>query len=224
MMDFARRLVPLRAADTTRAVAVLPSRFGSESPLQSSPRPVPPRESESLVVPATCAMEATHDAVPRRDAEWAGATEAGEQRVPASTPRTTHEASRPARLRRADLPSRDSETPAPAPVAAPIIAAPERLHLPPAASLQLTEFGPIAIATRPAAAIRAPLSEFALAERSAQTEEPRPIVHVTIDRIEVRAVAAPPRPAPPPRSRSAAPSVSLGDYLRQRPGKPGGAA
>jgi hypothetical protein len=41
-----------------------------------------------------------------------------------------------------------------------------------------------------------------------------PVVHVTIDRIDVRAPAAPTRPTNAPRQRAAAPSVSLADYLR----------
>jgi hypothetical protein len=62
---------------------------------------------------------------------------------------------------------------------------------------------------------RRPMSAPALAERHAAAAEPRPVVHVTIDRIDVRAPAAPPRPATAPRVRNAAPSVSLADYLRQ---------
>jgi hypothetical protein len=41
-----------------------------------------------------------------------------------------------------------------------------------------------------------------------------PVVHVTIDRVDVRAPAAPTRPTSAPRQRVAAPSVSLADYLR----------
>jgi hypothetical protein len=245
MMDFARRLVPPPAADATRAVAVLPSRFGGESPLRSSPLATPPPESESLARQAASAMEATQDSGPRRDYEWKPAAEASEQRFPAITSPATREAARPeaalplqrplgdtgtlhpAQRQRANPPSRDSETGLPAHGAALNIAAPEPAHLPPTTAQQVTGLGLIAIAARPAAAqpaaVRAPLSESALAARSAQTQEPRPIVHVTIDRIDVRTAAAPPRPAPQLRSRPATPSVSLGDYLRQRATKPGSA-
>jgi hypothetical protein len=58
------------------------------------------------------------------------------------------------------------------------------------------------------------MSARALASRPAQRSDSRPVVHVTIDRIEVRAPAAPERPKPAPRSRATAPSVSLSDYLR----------
>jgi hypothetical protein len=49
-----------------------------------------------------------------------------------------------------------------------------------------------------------------------------PVIHVTIDRIDVRALASPQRPAPT-RSRAASPRVSLADYLRGGPRRPGGA-
>jgi hypothetical protein len=65
------------------------------------------------------------------------------------------------------------------------------------------------------------MSAPALAERHAAAAEPRPVVHVTIDRIDVRAPAAPARPAAAPRARNAAPSVSLADYLRQGGAKAG---
>lgn len=63
-----------------------------------------------------------------------------------------------------------------------------------------------------------PLSESTLAQRiaPARTAETPTVVHVTIDRIDVRtpsATAAQARPQAKPRAASA---MSLGDYLRQR--------
>jgi hypothetical protein len=57
-----------------------------------------------------------------------------------------------------------------------------------------------------------PLSDAALATRVGKPE-PAPVVHVTIDRIDVRApdVVKPAAPSKPPRRQ---PTVSLADYLR----------
>jgi hypothetical protein len=67
-----------------------------------------------------------------------------------------------------------------------------------------------------------PLSQLALASRVVPESDRPTIVHVTIDRVDVRAPAAPDRPAP--RTRSRTPTAgSLTDYLRARPaGRQGG--
>ncbi len=56
----------------------------------------------------------------------------------------------------------------------------------------------------------------ALRETGSLAEQARPIVQVTIGRIEVRAV--PPPPAPPATSTPVGPRVALDDYLRERNG------
>jgi hypothetical protein len=67
-----------------------------------------------------------------------------------------------------------------------------------------------------------PLSQLALASRVVPESDRPAIVHVTIDRVDVRAPAAPDRPAPRTRSRTAT-TGSLTDYLRARPaGRQGG--
>jgi len=76
----------------------------------------------------------------------------------------------------------------------------------------------------PAAEIQAPLSEAAVAQRAAPARAEAPtVVHVNIDRVDVRmpvAPAAAPKLTPKPRGAS---TVSLGDYLRQRDrGRSGG--
>jgi hypothetical protein len=58
----------------------------------------------------------------------------------------------------------------------------------------------------------APLSDGAVAGRAETHRPPAPVIHVTIDRIDVRA-PAPPRPAPPARRAPAEPSLSLSDFL-----------
>jgi len=64
-----------------------------------------------------------------------------------------------------------------------------------------------------------PLREEALRERAQPPRaEPAPIVHVTIDRIDVR-LPAPPAPLPSPRrARPASAVPPLADYLRGRSG------
>lgn len=67
-----------------------------------------------------------------------------------------------------------------------------------------------------------PLSQLALASRVVPQSDRPAIVHVTIDRVDVRAPAAPDRPPPRTRSRAAT-AGSLTDYLRARPaGRQGG--
>ena len=60
----------------------------------------------------------------------------------------------------------------------------------------------------------APLSE-ALVGSPIRAEPAAPAIHVTIGRVEVRAVSAPAEPARP-RERKAPPLLSLDQYLRQR--------
>jgi len=68
-----------------------------------------------------------------------------------------------------------------------------------------------------AAIVRSPLRERPMMHVSASPRaEPQPVVHVTIDRIEVRAPAAQP-PAPASRPKASTPSSkSLSDYLAER--------
>jgi hypothetical protein len=63
----------------------------------------------------------------------------------------------------------------------------------------------------------APLSERAMSARSTAEVNARPIVHVTIDRVDVRASGAVRPPAPRPRTMPARHTrASLTDYLRGR--------
>jgi hypothetical protein len=76
---------------------------------------------------------------------------------------------------------------------------------------------PLAAALPPPAPLRAAtVQQHAALQR--QAERP-PVVQVTIERLEVRATAAPVRERPAPRPRST-PAVPLAEYLRQR--TPGG--
>lgn len=76
---------------------------------------------------------------------------------------------------------------------------------------------------RHAAVPERPLSRQAVLSRVEQPGERRPVVHVTIDRIDVRAPAAPERTVPRNRPRSASSNGSLAEYLRtKQPGRTGG--
>lgn len=72
------------------------------------------------------------------------------------------------------------------------------------------------IATRPPAAV-APLSADTVAHAARERSEP-PAIHISIDRIEVRAAPQPPKPAPS-RPRPAPQVPSLHDYLRGKPSR-----
>ena len=114
------------------------------------------------------------------------------------------------------------------PVATPAPGAPARADAPPAPAMVLVHETSIEPAPDPAAyprpqqdqasaphaPVRPPLSEQALAQRVQPTKGERTIVHVTIDRIDVRA----PAPAQAPRAQAKprpAPTTSLADYLRR---------
>ena len=65
---------------------------------------------------------------------------------------------------------------------------------------------------------QSPLSDQTVASRAASTRDERPIIHVTIDRIEVRAPSAERKSAPDKPRAKQAPSISLAEYLRGRAG------
>jgi hypothetical protein len=64
----------------------------------------------------------------------------------------------------------------------------------------------------------APLSQAAVTGRVAADQQARPVIHVTIDRIEVRAPAPASKPATIGRPRPQS-TVSLADYLREGGGR-----
>ncbi|OIQ70489.1 hypothetical protein GALL_478960 [mine drainage metagenome] len=61
---------------------------------------------------------------------------------------------------------------------------------------------------------QAPLSDAAVAGRAVAARHERPVIHVTIDRIDVRAPSSPAVPKPQ-RCARPQPTVSLSDYLRE---------
>jgi hypothetical protein len=91
----------------------------------------------------------------------------------------------------------------------------------PAAAIQPAEAGghpaPAAALARledaAPAAVLSPLSDAAVASRPRAPRDERPVIHVTIDRLEVRAPATP-KAAVERRKSRPLPSQSLADYLR----------
>lgn len=76
--------------------------------------------------------------------------------------------------------------------------------------------------SRPALDVRPPLRESAVAQRAVLPQAEKPaVVHVTIDRVDVRAPSPAVERRSSPRKRSAS-TVSLDDYLRQRERPRGG--
>ena len=156
--------------------------------------------------------------------------EALEPRAPRETPSTAvHEAMPPAPTRTRIAPIETHASPHPVPRSAP----PPSAHAParpPAAPVSRVvhvheaAIAPALDAAPPLRPQRAdppapptpqrPLSALALAQRVHTTKSDATVVHVTIDRIDVRA----PAPAQAPRAQAkprAAPTMALADYLRR---------
>ena len=234
MMDFLRRLAPPRETDATRAVAVLPSRFASQSPLQATMaqgRPAQrPDDDEASLSPDAALPPAANDTLAQRPPVTSVQPSQAAPRPPAIEPtrRDNKKATSPAHV-----PANGKATsPAYAPAEAPRnhvvnprafqdrhgvnlerakAASPELQGL--AATLAATHG--LQNVTAPLAQARAasPLSQAILAQRTRDSRDDSQVVHVTIGRIEVVASAAPPpavRRSPAPRQGT----VTLADYLR----------
>lgn len=228
MMDFLRRLAPPREGDRSRAVAVLASRFARDLPLRSAavpgdktsrPEDSPaqaPEPSRALRSQATTPQPQAVHATPRRPESLVSDNAAPALRK-----------ARAALARTAlTLEAAPIDRPMPQ-VPADVILAPPRVHFANAKEAQIAQVprastaapanpaataSPIRSAAVPTHA--APLSRQAIDARVQPVAARPPVIHVTIDRIDIRAPAAPARPAVPARPQPVAPSVSLTDYLR----------
>jgi hypothetical protein len=251
MMDFLRGLAPRRANDATRATPVLPPRFAGTAPLTAVPaaasslepmdnelREPPPQEQAiasasartrgPLVVPErTDRVDASR--VPqegettRRDDRHAGTpavTRAGAHRqrgaAPPASPRPAPAARQNGDSTRANRTHRDDRDREGKAARSEVPAAPDPMARPRRADRS-------GAVSRPAA-VRFPLSEATVAQRASAHAEQRPVIHVTIDRVDVRAAAAPTRPSQSVRTRQRAPHMSLAEYLRGGSGRSGGPA
>ena len=245
MMDFLRRLAPPREGDTTRAVAVLPSRFARESSLRSAsgfPTANPISQDEGLPEsseapsPPVAVQDGSEPAYVRRAASARRVDRSSiEQRVaglppldmpgPARAPPVYQghlESMTPRSPLRPEAPNTDSED-------ANLVSGSRsgRAQYPASAAFaaEATALPAPASGTRRAAApligaprTAPPLSEGALAARVTQPEEQQAVVHVTIGRIEVTAIHAP-APARAVSPRPTRNTVSLADYLRSGSGR-----
>ena len=222
-MDFLRRLAPPREADATRAVAVLPSRFASESPLratngQARPAQPPDDDEAALSLDASAAAAATHALASQHPA------------VTGVQP--DQAAPRPIDIRPTHRDKGQATLPIHAPVAALTIdvadpralqdrrdanserARPTSPELPGLAAPLAASPGVQSVAAPPAhPRVALPLSQLILAQRTLQSREDSQVVHVTIGRIDVVANTTPApavRRSPTPRQGT----VTLADYLR----------
>jgi hypothetical protein len=251
-MEFFRRLAPPRAGDTARAVAAMPSRFAVEQPLRAIEAP-PADTATAVPVGArsTSMWLPLHQPEGPSAAVRSGVLH-GPSIGPRTQNRTEAAPEEPA-LRSGDVggPLPPSAPPPSARGLTPTTTRPEMRHQvagrtvpaadtlrrrPQRASMPAVERAaptassadapdpyqadvPRAAAPRPAA----PLSTAAIEMRIAPARAPQPVIHVTIDRLEVRAPAGVERTPAPAKRRAASPTVSLADYLRRRgPGSSGG--
>lgn len=231
MSDFLRDLSPHRAHEASRAVPVLPSPFEATHPLRAvrvDATPLGPAEDPIAVVRRSAPP--VHDSPAPAPAVKRSRAMPLEAAAIVQQPVSTSPNDPPAR------PSPRVDAPLP-PLMSPIVTRPQRqvspvlapdrtareatLASPPSISADTTRpfrgrARPATSTTRTPLAIDAPMSSRALAARITPHAEQAPIINVTIDRIDVRAPAAPERAKPSARSRPSPPNQSLSDYLRGR--------
>jgi hypothetical protein len=233
MSDFLRDLSPHRAHNASRAVPLLPSPFEAMHPLraghgESAP---PGLEEDSIAV-------VRRSAAPVRDSPAPAPASPQRRDMPADIAASVE---RPPSTLPNDPPARTSQNDAPLPApprpivtrlprhATPVVALDHTREATPAApaiaspSITADTTRPYRERARPATsitstllAVEPPMSSRALTARITPHTEQAPIINVTIDRIDVRAPAAPERAKPSTRSRPSTPNQSLSDYLRGR--------
>ena len=210
-MDFLRRLASRRETDPGRAVAVLPSRFASETPLRVTYGQTRPAqdidEDEIPLSPGAISAPAVTSELPRRNNGKATSPtrEPGEPPDPdVAEPRVLHgrqgansEQAPPASPEQQEL-----SLSLPATYGLEAVNAPSAIH-----ALQDVAAPPSQ--TR----LALPLSQAILTQRTLQSRDDNQVVHVTIGRIDVVANTAPApavRRSPTPREAT----VPLAEYLR----------
>ena len=237
-MDHLRRLAPPRQPDGTRAVAVVPSRFLNLNPLRVSPTTSPWRsqfEEEQATrtgigdnVPDFHQMQAplrsasmhshANDAAMRGHADATSSLRARigtatlnvaasegfaqERGSHLSSPATSDAASHRSRSNARDAGGKD------------VGASAQVRSLP-------DDKAVATMVTRPAATAY-PISETSRVNRTHAAATERPVIEVTIDRIEVRAPSSHHRQPAATKSRATMPGESLSDYLaanRSRPSR-----
>jgi hypothetical protein len=240
MMDFLRGLAPAHADARHRAVVAPRSRYETDQPIRPLPRTAAPevehderaasmperanRSIRPLEIDDVSSPLVTHDRPKRRLTREAVDLAL---RPPAAAIVTAHPeleaAVRTTLVEGQALPPASATSPQGSLVLPAVGRRPSHAVSEPARTAVPTRRERAALASRPERSVdNGPLSQQALASRVLQQSDRPPIVHVTIDRVDVRAPAAPERPAPRTRSRTAT-AGSLTDYLRARPaGRQGG--
>jgi len=245
-MDFLRALAPHHGNARHRAVAAVRSRYEADRPMQSVPSTMAADVDgyEHEVVPERPSIEASPSPVSpaRLTAAYAETPEGAVRVTPGqfvlSVARPQQEPAPTDTQSAIDVPSsskhvadalrapvRDvvNERPRTAALVEPVT--PDRARRP-VASPALPIVSALASAARApeGSGHEGPLSRQAVLARVEQPSERRPIVHVTIDRIDVRAPATAERAVPRTRPRPSSSNGTLTDYLRTRPpGRSGGA-
>lgn len=227
MLDHLRRLAPASASDGTRAVASIPSRYARSTPMRSSSIATPwvaDADDESVQgsgdgfdASASDGVAAAERRAGRRsqpehrlrnrgDHDAVAALEftiEGNTRAAAAGDDARRRASGDDDAGSTSFPVRDEGDAAAARSAPSAYGARAAQPLGPAAAAM--------IAARRAQRARPEPAESA---RTRQVPIERPVINVTIDRIEVRSPSAAPRPSSAARPRAASPGTSLADYLR----------
>jgi hypothetical protein len=232
MLDFLRSLAPRNLDGKSSAVAALPSRFEIDQPLRSMPVPsLPANSSDDAVSQPELVLSPPPPRAEPDEIEDDSHGEARVARAPVDRPlehaqrnpevHVRSETSRSPIVAANSMTPRVSDTPGrsrerstaatPEKRSAPALPAPA-VPSPTREAIAAPSRGPAPTAARTSAA---PLSAHAVAARVATRAESRPVVHVTIDRVDVRVPAAAERSKPSAR-RSPSASPSLSDYLRAR--------
>jgi hypothetical protein len=223
MMDFLRRLAPPRETDPARALAVLPPRFASETPLRvtfGQPQPAQriDEDEASLSPEATSAAAATSTlATPRHPIADVRLSQAAPLPLGSELPRRDNGKVTSPTHAPAETPDVDVAEPLPLQGRQSVYSErarrtnPELQGLPAALPASRILQGVDAPPTQPRPAL--PLSRAILTQRTLQSQDDNQVVHVTIGRIDVVTNAAPvpaARRSPTPRKAT----VPLADYLR----------
>jgi hypothetical protein len=236
MMDFLRALAPSRAAARTRALPVVPSRFESERPMAHvmttaaiDPSALDPADGVRDVarLPKSTREHGveraslTDEAPVAAESDERFATSSRAEQAP------TRSTSRPLQVR-AEVNTRDTAERAgqvrPMPPASHAVAGRAAQTVTTSQRVPAVTIGRRVSNTEGPPNGDGPLSSGAVAARVVPPAEIRPVIHVTIDRIDVRAPSGPERASSRPRPRAHS-SGSLTDYLRSRQtGRPGGSS
>lgn len=230
-LPFLARLAPAARGASPSVRAALPSRFESMGSAETLAEQVvktpaedgrPARPAPTVAEPAAEAESPTVTAkapsvTPKHMAEMQSVARLDPRELRVSMADTPQLPAGASPRSRSEAPVAPADSPGPAASFAGQAPREEPSHLPSDKPSLTAAPEAFAQSSRPAADVRPPLRESTVAQRATSDRaERQDVVHVTIDRIDVRLPAAgTPERRPNPRTRPAA-SVSLGEYLRQR--------